>query len=953
MKPMVSHAWSCPLLVAVAMATAAGCGPAGMAPRDAAGPGDGGSPDGPANIAMEIFAAPDGGGAACTMAAPCSLAGAQGRARALAGTLDGDLVVNLRGGTYRLTEPFRLDPSDSGRPGTRVVYQAYRDEQPIWSGAIRITGFTPFDAGRNVWRAPLPAGTASRQLFVDGLRAERPHTQRGSLRFTPTARGLASIDPITAPLQWSARPGLEVMQDNAWKHMRCAVDRIEATTDLVPLRRDDGSAYPTPSSGGITLVVEPRCYANNMLQVPHPGYPFNGSGLPRLEDISTIENVFELLGAPGQFYLDAQAGFVYYVPRPGEDLATADVELPVLEALLEVRGTPGHLAPRNDDDDAATYSTGWQRATVRGQGDLLDDAHTTSSSSATATFRFTGTGVDVLGQVNVDGAALDVTVTRVSGGAPVASETVSTSGPVRLAQQVLYEIANLPKDDYQITIKKHASDATTVVIDGFVVLSEPLATVHDVAFRGISFAHATWTQPSRDGYVDNQAGVLWDPVKHTPIRIPGAVRVSRGQRLDFSGNAFEHMGGAGLELGDGTQDTTVVGNRFDDISAGAILAGEIDDYYLHERLPTGPARMTSGLTISNNAITNTGIDYHDTVALWVGNARSSTLAHNLIAHTSYSGISLGWGWGWVAPCDRQAQSNTTTCRRGTSYNGGNRIVANRIYDVMRTLIDGGPIYTLGEQAVVGGVAPTVAGNVVSNAVACFHMIYHDEGSSYWQTHDNVVYATGCHWLGIWMPTAHDIHAGVASANYTDNPQGASDFGTDDRIEHPVLMLFAAWPEAARAIERASGLEAPYRALVAPVRVINDGDAAVRYSSDAANPQWGTNGFRGFGDVGDDVHYAQANGAIAQLTFTGTGVEVLGEKNGDQGTVEIFLDGQSRGTVDTSVPAGAPRLAQQVLFAAHGLSAGPHTVAVVKRSGQYATVDGFWLDDPVSPITGEP
>ncbi len=919
-----------------------------MRPVDAAASADMGPGADGASTATELFAAPQGAGSACTLAAPCSLTGAQARARMLRSSLTGDLIVNLRGGTYRLSSAFAFDPRDSGEAGHRIIYRAYQSEVPVLSGALQITGFTLFDASKGIWRASLPSGTAGRQLFVDGVRAERPHTLRDSLRFTPTARGLATIDANTALRAWSARPGIEVMQDNAWKHMRCQVQRIEATTDVTPLRHDDGSAYPTPSSAGVTLVIEPRCWANNMTGVPHPGYPFNGSGLPVLEGVSTIENVFELLTQPGQFYLDGSASLLYYIPRSGEDLASADVELPVASALLDVSGTPGHLTPANDNDGHATYTPDFTRSPDRGMGDLQDDAHITSAAGASASFTFTGTGVDVLGEVNVDHGSMDVTVKKMATGELVKSETVSTSGPVRLAQQVLYEVNGLARGTYQITLEKHTADASWLCIDAFVVLPEPLVPVHDLAFRGITFAYATWL--SQDGYVDNQAGVLWDPITHTPTRVPGAVRVSRGLRIELADNAFLHMGGAALELADGTHDSNVVGNRFDDVSAGAVLVGEVDDYYLNDRMTTGPARMTSGITVKNNAITNTGIDYHDTVALWVGHARNSMIAHNVVAHTSYTGISLGWGWGWVAPCERQAQSNTTTCRRGTNYNGGNQILANRIYDVMRTLVDGGPIYTLGEQAIIDGVAPTVAGNVVSNAVSCFHMIYHDEGSSYWHTSSNIVYATGCHWLGIWMPTAHDIRAGGEGANYTDNPQSFSDYGSNNTIANALLLPLGNWPQAARDIESQSGLEPAYRRLLAPTRTINDGDAALRYSSAGGNPHWGTVDFRPYGDVGDDVHYAQANGATVQLTFVGTGVEILGEKNADQGAVEIFLDGTSKGMVDTGA---ATRLAQQVIFAVHGLPSGTHTIAMVKRGGQYATVDAFRLDAPVSPITGAP
>lgn len=52
------------------------------------------------------------------------------------------------------------------------------------------------------------------------------------------------------------------------------------------------------------------------------------------------ENAFELLGIPGQFYIDRIAARLFFTPRNGEDLHVSDVELPVLESLLELQGTP-------------------------------------------------------------------------------------------------------------------------------------------------------------------------------------------------------------------------------------------------------------------------------------------------------------------------------------------------------------------------------------------------------------------------------------------------------------------------------------------------------------------------------------------------------------------------------------------------------------------------------------
>jgi hypothetical protein len=899
-----------------------------------------------AGDAVALFAAPNGSGAACTMAAPCSLSGAQAKVRTLNHGMTADIVVSLRGGTYPLTAPLSLDPSDSGDSGHRVVYQAYPNETPVLSGATKITGFQLFDSGKQIWRAPVAPAVDSRQLFVNGLRAERPHTARGSMAFTPTARGLATI-AATSLLSWAVRPGLEVAMDNSWKHMRCPITGIEVTGSTPAL-----PSHTAPSTTGTTLVIDPACWTNNMLQIPNPGYPFNGSGLPGLEGVSTVENVFELLAQPGQFYLDTKDHYLYYIPRTGENMATADVELPILETLVTIAGTPGHIAPVNDDESHVTYAANWSAQPQRGLGDLGNDVHATQGAGA-AVFTFTGTGVDLLAETNSDEGDIDVTVRLASNGAIVKTATVSALAATRLSQQVLFSISELPKDTYQLAINKHTADTSWAIVDAFVVTSDVIAPVHDVAFRGISFAYATWMAPSKSGYVDNQAGVLWDPVTHAPIRIPGAFTVHRGKRIDISGNTFTHLGGAGIELADGTQDTTVVGNRVEDTSGGGVLAGEVDDYYLNDVMPSGPARMTSGIVLSNNAVTNTGIEYHDVTSIWVGVSRTTTVAHNLVAHTSYTGISLGWGWGWVAECPQQLASNSPSCRRGTTYAGGNQILNNRIYDVMRTLYDGGPIYTLGGQSTVGSIAPTVAGNVVSDAAACSDMLYHDEGSTYWQTYGNFAYNSACRWLGIWAATEHDIRAGVPSPNYTENPSPAQVGGSNNAIAQPVVVPFDAWNPAVTTIVNQAGLEPAYAALEAKTSIVNDADAVIRYSADAQGPQWGVQTFRGFGDMNDDAHFTSIDGAAATLTFTGTGIDVLAEKNSDQGGVEIVVDGVSKGTVDTSLPGGTPRQTQQVVYGIHGLASAAHTIVVIKRSGQYALIDGYRVDQPISPATGAP
>ena len=44
----------------------------------------------------------------------------------------------------------------------------------------------------------------------------------------------------------------------------------------------------------------------------------------------------------GEWYLNRSTGMLYYIPRPGEDMAAAEVELPILQVLVEGSGDLEH-----------------------------------------------------------------------------------------------------------------------------------------------------------------------------------------------------------------------------------------------------------------------------------------------------------------------------------------------------------------------------------------------------------------------------------------------------------------------------------------------------------------------------------------------------------------------------------------------------------------------------------
>jgi hypothetical protein len=844
----------------------------------------GGSPGRAPDI---LYASPTGTGSSCSADHPCALATARDQVPGVVRHAGGNVVVELSGGTYRLTSPLSLGVQDSGTPGHTVVYQAAAGQTPILSGAQRVTGFTKVDTAKNIYRAKVPEGVTSRNLFIDGVRADRARGAKNPPGFSLTSTGFTTGDP--AYTSWTNAPGVEIVDSNAWKQLRCPLASITAS-----------------GSGGSNLTVDPACWNNNHSSVPNPSFPLNGAGLPSLNGITWLENAYQLLGTPGQFYLDSAAGQLYYVPRAGEDLAKADVELPVAPELLDLTGTPGHLAPLNDNDWRAIYTGAWNSQGGRQLGDLGDDVHYTQRNGDAFSYTFTGTGIQVLSETDASEGNADVYVD----GKLV--QTVSGNGPVRLAQQAMVSVTGLPNGSHTVRVVKTSGDY--LLIDGVTVIPDVITPVHDITFSGITFAYTTWNAPTTEGYIDNQAGVAWDPTTRAPMRIPAAVQVHRGARISFIGDVVQHTGTSGIDLADQTQDSSVTGSSITDTSGIGVAVGEVDDYY-----QTQPALMTSGNTVSASVVQRPGQEYQDAVGVWVGHSRGTTLSHNDIGYTPYSGVSIGWGWGWASDCALQSKQGLPHCLHGTTYTGGNHVVGNHVHSVMGVLNDGGPIYTLGGQV----SASEFSGNVLGECVNGCNMIYHDEGSSLWNTHDNVVKSSnGSLWLNLWTPSIHDD---TIQGNYTDTDRYNNN-GSNITFQQSTVVTDGRWPAPAQAIIDAAGPG------TTPGKTVDDDDLRIGYTG-----SWSFSGSRGYGDLDDGVHYTQRDGDSARFAFTGTGVSFLTETNTDEGDVGITLDGVEQPPISANT---AQRQAQHRLYSVSGLAAGPHTLTVTKLSGTYFLVDGF-------------
>lgn len=239
-----------------------------------------------------------------------------------------DITVYLRDGIYRLEQPVVLDWRDSGSNGGEVVYRAAPGEHPVISGSTRVLNWSLYNAGSGIYQAYV-GPCASRQLYVNGQRAVRARTTSYPSGFRPayTGGGIEFVPTDLNPQGWRNPAGWTNPQDveavitTQWKMMRVPISSV------VP--------YPSSSSGtGLLVPGEPGWTNSNAFLDSSTNEP----GIWSFWQVTYFENAFEFLDEPGEWYLNKNTGWLYYIPRQGEDLATADVELPLLEVLVEGRG---------------------------------------------------------------------------------------------------------------------------------------------------------------------------------------------------------------------------------------------------------------------------------------------------------------------------------------------------------------------------------------------------------------------------------------------------------------------------------------------------------------------------------------------------------------------------------------------------------------------------------------
>lgn len=252
-----------------------------------------------------------------------SLSAAQTAARQLiaAGLPAGGLTVHIGAGFYELSAALSFGPEDSGTAESPVVWRGEGAEPPALVGSRAVGKFEPWRNGILQCRlvdTPL-AGRRFRQLFCGG--------ERMVLARYP------NVDPTDPHFgQWAY-----VLKAN-----RKQADRFYATSDVIKdwthLERAEVCIHP---SYGWAWAVVPIASADRAsgLIVLQRGTHYG----QMIGDRYYVQNLLEELDAPGEWYLDPDEGWLYFLPPDGSN--KAEVRAPVTDTLIAIQGAR-HLTVR-------------------------------------------------------------------------------------------------------------------------------------------------------------------------------------------------------------------------------------------------------------------------------------------------------------------------------------------------------------------------------------------------------------------------------------------------------------------------------------------------------------------------------------------------------------------------------------------------------------------------------
>lgn len=215
---------------------------------------------------------------------------------------DNDIQILIREGRYYLSSPLKINAEMFANKSLTI--EGYENEFPVVSGGRQIHPQWTNVRGTKILKTKVNE-TNFDQLFINGEKrvlARYPNYVSDAL-MNGTSEDALSLEKIRS---WKNPAGgfIHALHEREWGDMHYLIEGKEG----------DKLIY----GGG---------FQNNRPSIMHPQFRY-------------VENIFEELDAPGEWFLNKEEKTLYYYPFPNENLNSALVETANISSLIALKGTP-------------------------------------------------------------------------------------------------------------------------------------------------------------------------------------------------------------------------------------------------------------------------------------------------------------------------------------------------------------------------------------------------------------------------------------------------------------------------------------------------------------------------------------------------------------------------------------------------------------------------------------
>lgn len=738
--------------------------------------------------------------------------------------MSGDIVVNVMKGYHFLEDTLYFKPDDSGKNGHNIIYKG--ENLPIVSGGKKVSGFKKSEKRANIYEAYVPGLTHLMNIYVNGEKRERSQSET---RVTP--------------IKFWDDPETKYSDDGLYMH-KSDIGFFENPEDIQFYYFDEWvQNYVLVEE----ILQDPSNENNVLVRMDGQVWTYNNPSIDsKWREINMpfyIQNAMELLDTPGEFYYNKKTQMLYYMPKPGEDMETAEVIVPCLERLVDIYGYDVDEKVENITFDGikfahTTYepfSTG-SSTTRQAQcylgwfndipvilpgaievqmaknvnflnnhffglqlcGIYFEDGVENSQVTGNSFYKCGDAGFVLGNPYTYD----DQTVMDYLDGKNIFTEGISSapgknSNKKRLLNATALPIAtsyySLTEEDHKLT-NLHTSSSTDVYMRNW---------MEDEDFEKY---RGTWkSNPEDEGlkkswvrydlerpYKISEITLVFDTEETTAAeRTDYEVLVSNDRHFKEYETVAIRQRDSGkkvtFELPKATKEKEF---RFVMIrSLGETKLALSGAFFFSEELkPSTVYERCKNILVSNNFITCVGESQPCSGGINIFAATDSKITHNKLVNLPYSGIMASWGW-----------MNTRIVTKNLD------ISHNWMESVNRLLYDGGGIYTLSRMP--GAV---IHDNVVKNPHFSASAYFFDQGTAGVHFIDNVTLGANgdCFYVAI------NCRDNKAERYYSEGPWCfiSSRMDVND-LEYPILFDSVTNPnEKASSIIENAGLEESYKHL---------------------------------------------------------------------------------------------------------------------------------------------